>query len=479
MAQFTSNISQISVADSAYTNFFNRSSITLQSLDNAFNNIDALDFVGTPTATNTVRAATLSNGDSFRLSGSGFTTATWSITNFNYTSSSTGITINASGALTVNSTTDNTAGAFNNISIQDNRNNDQITYTYSGNFNFINNTFTNINITSNGFSLVLSGNLAEDQFGNQSGIVNSLSVTVNGQITNLQNLNLDYSNFDNISSYSNLLASALSGNDNIAGSSGNDTLAGYAGDDFIDGSAGTDTALFNFNQSDITFIRKSKIGNTITIGSNSEGADTLSNIESVRFLDGSTVSIDALISTISSLPIPAFSFNSNGVATTGTVTVYTGPVSFLEYQSFGNATNEVVVGSKSNDFINLFGGDDAADGGDGDDVLDGGTGSNFLVGGNGNDTFFLDGRGGTITWSTITDFNSEEVNIWGWVEGISKLLLTDANGGVDGFRGATFHYDLNNDGTIDTSITFSGLSFSNVPTATAGIVADNGYLLIA
>jgi serralysin len=478
MAQVSTNISNISVADNAYSNFYSQSSNTLASLESYLGNIDSLTVVGNATRTDSVIAGTLSNGDSFSFNGSRLQSDIKTINSFEYRSTQ-GIVLSASGALSVTESSGAVSGRFNNITVQDNRSGANITYSYSGSFTFTNFTTSNLNISTSGFSLGVSGNLIEDEFGNQSGVINSLLITVNGQTTNLQNLNLEYSNFDNISSYSNLLASALSGNDNITGSSGNDTLAGYAGDDFIDGGAGTDTALFNFNQSDITFIRKSKIGNTITIGSNSEGADTLSNIESVQFSDGSTVSIDALISTISSLPVPAFSFISNGVATTGTVTVYTGPVSFLEYQSFGNASNEVVVGSRNNDFINLFGGDDAADGGDGDDVLDGGTGSNFLVGGIGNDTFFLDGRGGTITWSTITDFSSEEVNIWGWVEGVSKLLLTDANGGVDGFRGATFHYDLNNDGTIDTSITFSGLSFSNVPTATAGIVADNGYLLIA
>jgi serralysin len=64
-----------------------------------------------------------------------------------------------------------------------------------------------------------------------------------------------------------------------------------------------------------------------------------------------------------------------------------------------------------------LGGDDVTDGGAGLDVLDGGFGWNFLTGGTGADAFFLDGRAGVMTWSTITDFSSEDnVNIWGWQE---------------------------------------------------------------
>ncbi|WP_137107857.1 calcium-binding protein [Azospirillum argentinense] len=53
----------------------------------------------------------------------------------------------------------------------------------------------------------------------------------------------------------------------------------------------------------------------------------------------------------------------------------------------------------------------------GDDVLDGAADSNFLTGGAGKDTFFLDGRGGAVTWSTVTDLEaSEHVDLWGWQE---------------------------------------------------------------
>lgn len=159
---------------------------------------------------------------------------------------------------------------------------------------------------------------------------------------------------------------------------------------------------------------------------------------------------------------------------------YKGPVEFLEFQMLGASDGDIVTGSVANDFINLLGGDDAADGDAGQDVLDGGIGSNFLTGGSGSDTFFLDGRSGSTTWSTITDFQSEDsVNIWGWQQGSSQLILALESQGAEGYKGATFHYDLNGDRLIDTSITFSNIVLASLPTPSAEEVAGNGYLLFA
>ena len=265
-----------------------------------------------------------------------------------------------------------------------------------------------------------------------------------------------------------------SGSDVLLGFDGNDTLKGGLGNDTLDGGTGTDTAVFNIYKNAITDVHHLKSGGAVI--TSSEGIDTLLNIESLSFLDG-TLSIEALIA---SRPLPNFtSIDSNGAPITVTPTLYIGPVTFLEYQLLGSATGDIIVGSTGNDFMNLLGGDDAANGGAGDDVLDGGTGSNFLTGGNGGDTLFLDGRGGTTTWSTVTDFSAgDQVNIWGWNAGVSKQVFAMENQGTDGYKGATFHYDLNNDGLIDTSITLTGLALSQVPAGVSMDIVGNGYLLI-
>ena len=139
---------------------------------------------------------------------------------------------------------------------------------------------------------------------------------------------------------------------------------------------------------------------------------------------------------------------------------YTGPVSYLQFETRGSDAGEVMNLRATNDFVNLLGGDDAANGGAGNDVLDGGTGSNFLTGGSGADVFFLDIRnpGGSPTWSTITDFTAEdELSIFGWNPAASRSFWV-ASDGAEGFKGATLHIDIDGDRDIDASVTFTGVT---------------------
>ena len=95
--------------------------------------------------------------------------------------------------------------------------------------------------------------------------------------------------------------------------------------------------------------------------------------------------------------------------------------------------------------------------------LSGGTGSNFLIGGAGHDVFFLDGRGGQPTWATITDWEQgEQLSVWGWRPGVSTVLWVE-RAGAGGYEGITMHADLNGDGAIDTSVTWTGLARAQLP----------------
>lgn len=139
---------------------------------------------------------------------------------------------------------------------------------------------------------------------------------------------------------------------------------------------------------------------------------------------------------------------------------YSGPVSYLQFETRGSDAGEVMILRGTNDFVNLLGGDDAADGGAGNDVLDGGTGSNFLTGGTGADVFFLDIRtpGGAPTWSTLTDFSAEdELAIFGWNPAASRSFWV-ASDGAEGFKGATLRIDIDGDRDVDASVTFAGLT---------------------
>jgi serralysin len=151
---------------------------------------------------------------------------------------------------------------------------------------------------------------------------------------------------------------------------------------------------------------------------------------------------------------------------------YKGPVSYIERQFIGDRGGQVLFGTKDNDFIRMNGGTNAVNGGSGDDVLDGGEGSNFLTGGEGTDIFFLDGRGGGVTWSTITDWRSgEQLSFWGWRPGVSKAMWIDVDG-AEGYRGVTLHADLNGNGDVDASVTWSGKARWELPLP----IAQDGLL---
>ena len=117
-------------------------------------------------------------------------------------------------------------------------------------------------------------------------------------------------------------------------------------------------------------------------------------------------------------------------------------------------------------YLDLGAGDDAASGLAGNDIIDGGSGSSFLIGGGGDDEFYVDGRGGTVTWSTITDWQAgDHLGLKGWQPGVSQATWVD-HAGTAGYEGATLQADLNGDGVTDTSITWTGLSPGQIPVST-------------
>ncbi len=271
------------------------------------------------------------------------------------------------------------------------------------------------------------------------------------------------------------------GNSSVDGGVGDDLIFVQSGDYVIEGGEGNDVVYIPFGSQGpfpdifgdpiaLQNISKQKNGGYLI--TTDAGSYAINNVETIAFSAYRGRDFHTPEELLSEKTIPTVKVNGSDI----NPNAYQGPVSYLDYEFIGESTDDIIVGSLSNDFFNLKDGDDAAEGGIGDDVLDGGAGSNFLTGGQGSDTFFLDGRDGETTWSTITDFNGDEVNIWGWNDGVSKLLSSEDNAGADGFKGATLHYDLNNDGTIDTSITFSGLALSETPQSIARVIEDNGYL---
>ena len=263
-----------------------------------------------------------------------------------------------------------------------------------------------------------------------------------------------------------LWANMLSGNDTITGGSGSDTLIGYAGNDginggfgndAIDGGAGSDTAAYTYTNLADILISKNKGGGYTTV-TNNEGTDVLTSIEILEDRNGSS-SISTLYDAQAA---PTISYLLNGASATATLDKYSGMIDYIDMRFIGSPDRQNIQGTEYSEFMNLLGGIDAANGNGGDDILDGGRGSNFLTGGEGQDTFYVDGRGGANTWSTITDFTGvDTVRLWGWQDGVSELVGTQENAGASGFEGLTYFYDLDGNGLQETKLTFSGLSSSN------------------
>ena len=158
--------------------------------------------------------------------------------------------------------------------------------------------------------------------------------------------------------------------------------------------------------------------------------------------------------------------------------LHAGPVLGLVNQQLGSTGTDVMLGTERADFINADASDDAIDGGAGNDVLDGGLGSNFLTGGAGLDRFFLDGR--QSRHRPYLDHHhrfcaGEQLTIWGYKPGVS-IFLWQASDGVAGYTGASLHCDLDGNGLIDTSVTFSALTRDQVPNQSYGSIEGQDYI---
>ena len=167
------------------------------------------------------------------------------------------------------------------------------------------------------------------------------------------------------------------------------------------------------------------------------------------------------------------------LSTTAAGTAYTGPVAGLQHEYIWSSPDAVAISTNvPSVFLKGGAGVDAIAVTGGTNVLDGGGGSNFLVGGTGAssaDTFFVDGRGGVETWSTIVNFHQgDTATIFGFHPGTSTLPFT-ASDGADGYKGLTIHSELNGAGTgINGSMTFTGLDQA---TADAHFSITSGTLL--
>lgn len=179
---------------------------------------------------------------------------------------------------------------------------------------------------------------------------------------------------------------------------------------------------------------------------------------------------------------------TSGQAAQEQAQAYAGPVNYLQSQFIWSGPDSANLTSNTpNVFLRGGPGEDALKVVGGSNVLDGGTGSNFLVGGNGQDggtdTFFIDGRGSNVTWSTIDNFHhGDAVTLYGFTGGTSTLPAYTTDGAA-GYQGATIHSEIRGPGTgVNGSMTFAGINAADAAskfTTSTGTVGGIPYLYVA
>ncbi|MCK6405225.1 MAG: cadherin domain-containing protein, partial [Rhodocyclaceae bacterium] len=185
-----------------------------------------------------------------------------------------------------------------------------------------------------------------------------------------------------VSGTGNTLANRMSGNtgdDTLTGGDGNDTLVGGAGNDIFDGGAGNDIVEVSGTRAQYRFERTLTEIKVINTGSGE--VDTLTNVERLRFGNGTEGALSTLDLLANSASLLA--------------DIYTGSSGNDSFDAL--AGNDTVNGNDGLDTLLGGDGDDFIRGGAGNDSLDGGAGNDTLVGGAGNDTYVVDSASDQIT----------------------------------------------------------------------------------
>ncbi|MEI7680305.1 MAG: hypothetical protein WCK07_12990, partial [Betaproteobacteria bacterium] len=134
------------------------------------------------------------------------------------------------------------------------------------------------------------------------------------------------------------------GVDSINGENGDDTLQGSEGNDTLDGGAGSDTAVFSGNKANYVFS-----GNAVNLTASDsrtlapDGTDTLSNIEFVRFQDG-TYSTASLFMPTYNLSVTPTTVNEGNAVTFTVATTNVAPNTVLNYTLSGSGITAADIG---------------------------------------------------------------------------------------------------------------------------------------
>ncbi|MFN7526267.1 MAG: Calx-beta domain-containing protein, partial [Dolichospermum sp.] len=173
------------------------------------------------------------------------------------------------------------------------------------------------------------------------------------------------------------------GNDILTGNEGNDKLVGGRGNDILNGGTGNDE-IYGENDNDIL---DGGLGNDTLNGGS--GTDTLK----VDYSAITTVGISTTVTTPSSGTISA----AGNVVNYSNIEKFNITGTTQADNLIGGNLDDILIGGDGNDTLTSGTGNDTIQGGNGNDTITGGTGADSLVGGRGDDIYIVDELGDIIT----------------------------------------------------------------------------------
>lgn len=300
-----------------------------------------------------------------------------------------------------------------------------------------------------------------------------------------------------------------SGNDTIMGFYGNDNINGGAGNDYLDGGMGKDT-IYGGGGNDFIYGGDDTVADVLSGGDGQDDyslrdtRDIISDTSggnSIRLRDiydesgfslaSKAVSDDGTkynYSGVNITMLDAHHVNTHGLVLSGsdaTSTVYTSstvttvdPVTFEEktttVTTVKNEPKDILIyGTKFDDTVISYGGDDTLWGGfgsskhygAGNDVIYGGAGSNTLLGGIGNDTYLIDGTATDTKIIELTD--TDEIKY-----GTDTIKLISTSGTFDLSK-------INNKGKLNNLAEFSVslVDYANVENIDGSLIESTNLIL--
>lgn len=267
-----------------------------------------------------------------------------------------------------------------------------------------------------------------------TGTDNVISTVTHTLTAGVENLYLDYKS-GNINGTGNLLNNSIygsTGDNALDGGAGNDSMHGGGGKDKLKGGDGDDTlvgdgnAYTNVYFDNLTFapVAATNYGGDSLDGG--KGNDTLYGADGDTLLGGDgndqlygnatangfsgTATIDEKITLDGGKGDDTFSnfgtkdtLKDSGGLDTALIDFGTAPVKYTLVEGIERgiltntgATDDVLIGNKTNNYLQGNSGNDRLDGLVGDDVLDGGLGKDTMIGGDGNDSFMVDDVGDVV-----------------------------------------------------------------------------------